>query len=195
MQPADRPVVLVCGLGRCGSSLVMQMLSACGLYCSGTYPMFEDDVVFGPESTPDIEDFTDHDAVKVLIPHKAHLPRGLRCVIIWLDRDVREQTRSQMKVFRTVSTQQHDPAHWQAFLEHDRELAIAAIRGVPRIELTFEDLLAHPESMAADIAEFLGRWGVRVDWRKMAQCVVQRGPECQADLTMELKLMKMRRAE
>jgi hypothetical protein len=37
------PVIVVAGLGRCGTSLVMQMLAAAGLPCVGSFPDFEDD--------------------------------------------------------------------------------------------------------------------------------------------------------
>ena len=46
-NPKDRPCIIVSGLGRCGSSLVMQMLHAGGVECLGAPPAFEP-----PESSP-----------------------------------------------------------------------------------------------------------------------------------------------
>ena len=35
------PALLVAGLGRCGTSLMMQMLAAAGLPCVGEFPAYE----------------------------------------------------------------------------------------------------------------------------------------------------------
>ena len=40
-----RPTVFVCGHGRCGSSMVMQMLDAGGFPCFGEYPAYEPEEV------------------------------------------------------------------------------------------------------------------------------------------------------
>ena len=45
MSNLSDTILLICGHGRCGSSLVMQMLAAGGVKCAGKYPDFEPDEV------------------------------------------------------------------------------------------------------------------------------------------------------
>jgi hypothetical protein len=40
--PEHQPIILVAGLGRCGSSLVMRLLDAAGVPTVGTFPAFEE---------------------------------------------------------------------------------------------------------------------------------------------------------
>ncbi|MHB8286386.1 MAG: hypothetical protein ACYDD1_17175 [Caulobacteraceae bacterium] len=68
-----KPTIIVSGLGRCGSSLTMQMLNAAGVHCVGSFPSFE-----GPECEAFQEGFITAErwaavagrAVKLLDPHR-----------------------------------------------------------------------------------------------------------------------------
>lgn len=40
-EMSDKPTIFVSGLGRCGSSMTMQMLDAAGIPCIGDYPAYE----------------------------------------------------------------------------------------------------------------------------------------------------------
>ena len=95
------PITIVTGLGRCGTSLVMQMLHAGGMACAGEYPAFE------PEETNPASFDAAYVAaqpgkeVKLLNLHWQEVqlaPAEYRFIV--LRRDPREQARSHAKFLR-----------------------------------------------------------------------------------------------
>lgn len=91
------PVLFVTGLGRCGTTMVMQMLQAAGVPCAGTYPAFED--------VPVTPSAVDHEwlaqqagrAVKWIDPTVTRV-RHANGAAIFLSRDPAEQAKSQLKM-------------------------------------------------------------------------------------------------
>jgi len=143
-----RPLLIIAGLGRCGSSLLTQMVAASGLRCPDTAPHYEPDELrpdFGP--LPD-EWFEQFDAVKMLHPHRLDWDGDFPAVVVWLDRDRIEQAKSGLKVISAyVAGLKLAPdavARLAGQLDSDRTLAIARLRGWPRIEVQFEDLIGSP---------------------------------------------------
>lgn len=61
--------VLVCGLGRCGSSVTMQMLQAGGYQTFGDWPDFEPEEAGSSRNIPHLLSLIDTSAVKILDPH------------------------------------------------------------------------------------------------------------------------------
>lgn len=190
--------VLVCGLGRCGSSLMMQMLSAAGLQCAGTGPDFEPESMQEHyfEGAPQIGDgwFASYDAVKIINPHQLNWFRGFPAVVVWLDRDVTEQAKSGLKILEAmvagVRRQPGAVEKMAALLESQREQCIADLAGWPRIEVRFEDLVGAPAETASSIAAFLADFGIVVDVEAMVSVVIPRGPECQPDIRIEGLLLE-----
>lgn len=164
MTPEERcEVLIVSGFGRCGSSLMMQMLQAGGFPCVGEWPAFED-----PESMA----LNLHSAwlrrqagkaVKVLDPQLAgddlfpHISRR----VIWLDRDPKQQAKSFVKFGRVVSGLPFNRSHVsemsKGFLR-DRPLAHRALRtnDCKTLRVTFENMIKDPLAVATAVHVFLG---------------------------------------
>jgi hypothetical protein len=193
----DTPVVLVAGLGRCGSSLVMQMLEAAGLPCLGEYPGFED-ARFNhcPVPADLLRSHAGH-AVKCLNPHLTPLAYDAPWIVVWLDRNLTEQARSQIK-FATVfmrsapPTTRRDLRRMAAGLREERGPAMRAFAGRPRTYLQFEEIVASPSKAAYRLAKWLEPWHGVLDERAMAAVVRPRGPECQPGIEMEIALLEER---
>lgn len=81
--------VQVSGLARCGTSLMLQMLDAGGYPCWGTPPDYE------PPNPPPWDER--HVAYKLILPH--HDSRNWKPdLVVWLERDIGEQAKSQVKL-------------------------------------------------------------------------------------------------
>lgn len=190
------PITLISGFGRCGSSLTMQMLAAGGMRVAGKAPAFECE-----EARPTRADFAPIDtawlerhrgaAIKLLDPHRFLLPRS-DYRVVWLNRNLREQARSQCK-FATmllgVPTDRHTRKLFERSYAEDRPKALAALRraGAEILQIDFEDLIgAERETTALSLAEFIAR---PLDIDRMLAAVLPRGPECRPDLAIELSLI------
>jgi hypothetical protein len=188
----DCPRVLVAGLGRCGTSLVMQMLAASGLSCLGTFPDYEDPALLGPTAAVNAATLAPFDAAKWLNPMLTPEPPG-RALIVWLDRRPVEQARSQIKFLSLMTgtpAQTDKLDHWVAAVERDRERSLERLRWRDRIEVQFEHLLAAPDEAAAAIAGFLSPHGFVLHPEVMGAWVVAWGGAWAPDMTMEHRLME-----
>jgi hypothetical protein len=193
------PVVLVCGLGRCGTSLVMQMLARSGLRCAGSFPDFEPSELM-PRERPTIADsynardfIVRHDAAKLLAPHTLAFRDDFAALVVWLDRDFGEQARSGLKVVRELGqgvTFAPDAEDRLArHLEADRARSVERLRGWPRIELRFEALVRDPHATAGAVADFVAPHGISLDPDEMASAALARGPESQPTREIESRLL------
>lgn len=172
MSPALLPPVIVAGYGRCGSSLVMQMLHAVGFPVTGDYPSFECE---------------DHHEAGATIPQGASKVLNVECNPpaggpfrwIWLDRHPGNQARSQAKMMRLLGgiKLSLDEKHRLArSYPASRPDAFAVMRrlGGPILVLDFELLIGNPHEAAGKIGEFVGI----ADVARMAAVVRKRKPEC-----------------
>lgn len=193
MSIDSRPVIIVSGLARCGTSLTMQMLHSCGLRCAGEYPAFEapeTETVGRGSIRP--EWLLQFDAVKVLDPHRAPFP-GINAMVIWLDRDIYQQASSQVKFVKATSWFDVPASARKSIaksLKRERPLAISQFKGMPKLFLNFKDAIANPMMFAQSICDFLGpAWNLEAD--KMAACVLPRknGSMCEPDLAIEYQLL------
>ncbi len=193
-------IILVCGFGRCGSSLTMQMLSAGGLGVAGEAPSFEPDELRPRAEMRNRIDATWLDAqrgraVKLLDPQRYILPPG-NYRAIWLSRDAIEQARSQAKFAYMLLGLPRSRGQVRALARSyrsDRPRAIATLRvaGAEIFEVAFEALVGSGRrETARALAEFIG---ADLDIDRMAAAVLPRGLECQPGLDIELALI--RRAE
>lgn len=180
--------IIVAGLGRCGTSLVMQMLARGGIECIGQWPSFEHEAVRHHVDAGFIAAAAGK-AVKVLDPHRVGLPGDVR--VIWLDRDRREQARSQVKFVAALMGAHYDRAgrrRLEASLVADTHRCMRVIGQRPLMRLRFEVVIADPESISWQIQAFIGRDDF--DAASAAQAVQPRSPECLPGLDMELSLME-----
>lgn len=193
----DKPVILVCGLGRCGTSVTMQMLAAGGVDCAGAFPSFEVPDIFN--RTVDAEWFAAQRgrAVKHIDPFRSSLPAGVDTVVIWLDRNVREQAKSAIKLGDLLNGFPHRPTRQRlrammAVLHRDRCRSLKIVR--PALTLRFEQVLNHPLVAAARIRDVLSPWWPDLDVVVMGNAVVHRSPACAPGLDMETALIAAQRS-
>lgn len=207
MNPNQRPpVIVVAGLGRCGSSMTMAMLAAGGVPCVGTAPDYEDPAFhrFRRIAAQLYFQARGH-AVKILDPHKNLLPvpayPGQGHVVIWLDRNPTEQAKSQIKlalstgILKDYHVASEDRVkllrrNWRAQLQRDRQACSHALRGATILQVRFESVLLTPRIEAERIARFVGPYlGLDLDIAAMDAVVRRRSPECAGDLAIEQDLV------
>jgi hypothetical protein len=118
----------------------------------------------------------------------------VECAIIWLDRDPREQAKSQLKFVSMVAgvpieNPRAAAKHMERSLRADRPRALNSLPSGPRLLTSFELAIRDPELFATQIADFVKRWHT-LDIRAMRNCVKTRrnGIRCEADLAMEMEL-------
>lgn len=188
-------ITIVSGFGRCGTSLIMQMLEAGGMPVTGEWPAFEVPetaaVIGGGTIDPAwIESAAGH-AIKVLDPQRGHLPVGPPYRVIWCHRDPVEQGKSQAKFLAIMvgipysrdTARALAKSYKKDLPEAMRVLRACNPEGI--LELKFENILAAPLKTATDIASFCG--GLNAE--SMAKAVRPRSPRCAPDLGMELALL------
>jgi len=185
------PTILVAGLGRCGSSLVMQMLDVAGVPTIGRYPDFEDDVNLRLPNLEAQREFTERcagRAVKLIDPHLHGPPIGLEYRTIFLTRHPLEQAKSMLKLIGA----RNDRRARRAMETSVRRDTMTARQAVARLgagefyHLPFENIIHDPVSAANRIARFLDL--PAGNGEKMARVVRRRPPTCLPYL-LELELL------
>ncbi|MEQ8628097.1 sulfotransferase [Ekhidna sp.] len=172
--------ILVTGLGRSGTSLMMRMLLHGGVqvYCDGDFVTFETaKSIQLPKNTAWLKDVTG--AVKIIDPYR-HTPPPGDYKIIWLTRDFGEQAKSFAKLQRKQgkpATRRHAQWYKKEFRKvTQRNIRMMAKWGNPLLRVKFEELLTDPHGEANRIANFLAP-EFEVDPAKMAAVVVKRSPK------------------
>jgi hypothetical protein len=164
MTPAAFPgLVLVSGLGRCGTSLTMQMLAAGGWPVWGadeaTWPAFEHPANLEGGGVPVIG----AGILKWLDPH--HFPPPPFYRAIFLTRDLREQARSQRKLGAMMGQAFGETAidmmpavdELAAYMrQEERRAQLALAERGPVLSIAFEFLVANPRGALATIDGFVG---------------------------------------
>lgn len=175
--------IIVCGHGRCGSSLVMQMLNKGGIKTTGEYPAFEDERYQGAG-----EELPIGKAVKIIDPHEFMPPRS-NCRWIWLDRNHKEQAKSTVKFMKAMTGFSLDSGAWKAIAASyptDTKKCMQIIKnlGGNLLRLSFEDILENPIKQARKIESFIEGF----DAAKASQVVIKRDAK-NFDGMLELQLM------
>lgn len=167
---ADQPpLILVSGLPRSGTSLMMQMLARGGLPpmtdghraadASNEEGYFEwEDIKHLARDPALLARATGH-AVKVVSPLLAHLPANHRYKIIFMTRPAAEIARSQEKMRARLDSSAPAAGAMEPLLAQHQTEILAALRTVPSIELLTIDypaLVADPAAESARVATFLG---------------------------------------
>ena len=187
-------LIIVSGSGRCGSSMLMQMLDKAGIKCAGSYPDFED-----PRGMQelDLDWLAGYEgAVKILDPHR-YLPaiRLVDAKAIRLDRDRKQQARSWCKVSRDVvgrKPNREDALRVAKLLKQARKPGVQKlvdVTGSVPLFLTYESVVQHPRVNGEKIARFLG---VDLDLGTMASQVISRPTTC-LDGLLERDMVRMGR--
>lgn len=171
-------ILLVAGLGRCGTSLMMQMLEAGGAPVVGNWPAYEPGLIQGlPFNAEKWSAVVRGRSVKALDPHRWQPPRGEDYRIIWLDRHPGEQARSVLKFSRKPDNRANRKG-MERILDRDRRLAQQHLLSIDRagiLGVKFEDIINRPARVAAELRAKLG---APLDVGAMARQVVDRSPRC-----------------
>ncbi|HEX6034957.1 MAG TPA: sulfotransferase [Anaerolineales bacterium] len=167
----DQPVIIVSGLPRSGTSMMMRMLAEGGL------PVLTDELrrpdddnpkgYFELEVVRQLREGNVHwlenangKAVKVISALLEYLPQDHRYKIIFMERDPKETLVSQKKMLdhRGQESKLTDEEMEQQFQKHLAAMKPWLVRQ-PNIEVLYVNynaLLTEPESYCDRIAEFLG---------------------------------------
>ena len=181
-----RQTLIVAGLGRCGTSMLMQMLSRGEVPCVGEWPAFEPDESKAP--TPGFIAASAGKALKILDPQRVGLPGDVR--VIWLDRDHAQQAKSHAKFLHLLMglhIGREERRRLAASMVRDTHAAMVLIGSRPLMRLRFEEVLASPRGTALLLGEFAQHPGFNVD--AAAAAVHKRSPRCAEGLGMELSLI------
>jgi hypothetical protein len=186
--------IFVAGLGRCGSTLTMQMLWSAGVKCAGSPPAWECGEVDHCAITEVFLACHAGHAIKLLDPHQCTIPKSMRGIVVWLHRNPCEQAKSYAKFMAFTLGQTIDRAARRLLathIERDEQICMAILRNVGPIRIyDFEDIILHPDRTCARIASYLGDYGFAVDANKMAGCVLPRSADCASDLSIELRKLE-----
>ncbi len=170
--PVDlkKTVVIVSGLPRSGTSMVMQMLRAGGL-----------PVLFDEKRTPDEDNpkgYFEYEpakrfrqdrswlpeargkAVKLVVPFLPHLPAGFPYKILFVERNLAEVTASQKKMLERQAKEGariSDQRLREVFQKQMQAVKkILVLRGLKTFYLNYGETVANPVKTAAAINRFLG---------------------------------------
>lgn len=184
-ESSPKDILIVTGLPRSGTSLMMQMLHAGGhpvltddkraADANNEHGYFEWEDIKQLPRNPGLIAQADGKAVKVVTPLLPHLPRGHRYKIIFMRRPLEEIARSQ-HVMRFQ--QQGNTADLEAnvipLLQKHLDTTFDILRQAPGIkvlEVDYPALVRDPQAGADRIAEFLGN--ERVPQREAMHGVVK----------------------
>ncbi len=179
-EPAE--VILVSGLPRSGTSMMMQMLAAGGLpiFTDGNRSAddnnpkgyFESDLVKGLAKRNTWVHDCDGQVVKVVAPLVQFLPQGIHYKVIYMRRPMAEVLRSQSRMLERLGEQsaEIDDQQMARVLRQQAHSAISllTLHQNPVLRLAYTDVLADPVAAAASLNQFLG---LELDETAMAHAV------------------------
>lgn len=177
-------VVIVSGLPRSGTSMMMRMLEAGGLplLTDRLRPPDQDNPngYFELESVKKLQEegahwLKDHrgKGVKIVSPLLKSIPRGLQARILFMRRDMEEILRSQQNMLQTrrVEAPQTDDAILaSSFARHLRDME-SWLRQQPQLQtlyVHYGQVIENPREQSEKICRFLGGW---LSPKKMAAVV------------------------
>lgn len=163
------------------------MLHAGGIQTTGQWPAFEDEATqMEPFARAAWYRENEGRAIKVLDPHHWAPPPGLDYRVIWLDRAVKEQAKSQQKFVRAMTkgvfaTGREQARGLERALVRERVPALYILRALSTriLPIQFETVLSQPLSVSLIIKDFLYPLGLNED--RAAGVVRKRGPACLPD--------------
>lgn len=175
-------ITTVSGLGRCGSSMVMQMLRAGGMETTGdaVATLWEDSRAADFSGATGWLKECDGKAIKILNPWRVKPPKRKDWRWIWIDREMEEeQIKSQHKVAKAMGRKRArgSIASWRR-----KSLERIAKAGGPVMFMTYESILAAPHLAAVRLGDWCGIDESR--FQDMSAVVWQRSPKC-AKTTLE----------
>ncbi len=179
-----RPVVVVSGLPRSGTSMAMKMLEAGGLEVTVDGVRIADDDnprgYYEDERVKDLAKMEDRrwlrrsrgKAIKVISFLLKDLPADNNYKVVFMERDLSEVLRSQQKMLehREEESGPEDEKMREVYVEHLRHVRfmVGYRRHLDTLFVSYREVLADPEPHARRLDEFLGGG---LDRRAMAEVV------------------------
>jgi len=192
----NKPVIIVCGLGRCGSSLLMQLLHAGGIPCIGEPPIFESDKCAITTQEPLWLSNQHGHALKVLLPERFKFIES-EYYFLWVNRDKLEHAKSVMKFGLFFSRKNKLPSHnrfvktlmkFHDNYDKDTENNLHHIKKYGRVfKFNFEEMIINPNSVILQLQSVLP---FELNINKMHNIVKFRSTQCSADMNLEFDLIK-----
>lgn len=176
--------IVVSGLTRCGSSLMIQMLYAggCPISCEPGNEMISGEHSDQLSALRDIAlGLTSGMAIKCLDPHNFPLPPDKKYIFIWMRRDYKEQSKSIAKFMQMLlgvkESKRTLARSFEQSLPNETRKCFRLYADHPFIEVRFEDLINNPKEESERVADFL-KDVVTLDTNRMAFPVINRSTEC-----------------
>jgi len=198
MKSNDNQIVIVSGLGRCGSSLTMQMLNAGGFSCLGKFPIFEHNNFAIESQKPLWLSQQQNIAAKILLPNLFKFKKA-NYTFIWLNRNPLDNAKSTAKfglynsiIDKSISREKLAKSIFKLYKQHKQQtqtnLNYISKHGKVSV-LSFEDLIIYPKESAIKLCKIIG---LELDINAMVETVQFRSVACLADMELELNLMRKR---
>lgn len=162
-------VIIVSGLPRSGTSMMIQMLVAGGIKPftdgkrtadeSNPKGYFESDLVKGMAYKNDWLEQCDGKVVKVVAPLIPYLPQNVKYRIIFMDRDSSEILESQEKMLERLDRVGGKLDNEQLAIVYNQQTQFAfnlmALHKVPSLRVDYSQVISDPVSIAEKVADFL----------------------------------------
>jgi hypothetical protein len=167
--------IYVTGLGRCGTTLVTNMLYNTGLKCSGAQPSFEDARTASPVLCDQSWE-TGYDVIKRVDPTLFPFQSKPNDKIIWIRRTYYEQARSTIKFINAVAEEdivEYDKDTIMRLTENLRDDTLHFLKEIEHtdhIVLNFEDLI---KGDVDKLASFLS-----LPHEKLRDVIIERQSAC-----------------
>lgn len=176
--------IIVSGLTRCGSSLMMQMLYAggCPISCEPGNEAISGEHSDQLSALREIAlGLTDGKAVKCLDPHNFPIPPNKQYLIIWMRRDFKEQAKSITKFMQMLlgvrESKRTMIRKFEKSLPIETRKCHHLLSSYPILEVEFENVINQPKQEAERVAKFVKNI-VQLDVNKMTTVVIDRSTDC-----------------
>lgn len=174
-------IIVIAGLPRSGTSLMMQMMDAAGVRCAGEWPDFEPEEIRNAP-TPAFISSMSGGALKLLDPQRIELPPGFSYRIIFMSRSRRQQALSTCKFLRAImvlhdSLPESKMREFEESLARDERQARAVLQAhkSPMMDLRFEDLIDRSSIAVRSVCDFLN---LEDHYDAMRACIKPRSSRC-----------------
>ena len=178
-KDSSKTIIVVSGLPRSGTSMMMNMLAAGGV------PILSDSIRNADEDNPNgyfefepVKQLSqgqtdwladaDHKAVKIVSALLEYLPAGHRYKILFMERDIKEILASQQKMLnrRNEESKVSDEEMESQFQKHLANIKFWLARqpGMEVLYVNYNELISNPDEYTHAIVDFIG---IPVDEVKM----------------------------
>lgn len=164
-------IIIVSGLPRSGTSLIMQMLQAGGVPLltdnvrkpdrANPRGYFEHDAVKELQNNPELMERASGKAIKVISHLLQHLPSDYSYKVIFINRNIDEVLDSQEKMLAHLNKSEGaSREHFKdIYLKHLNEVRtrLANRPNTDALSLQYDEIITHPADTAEEIKAFLGK--------------------------------------